>query len=571
MLAENDDAKERDIRRKSRIRSTSQLMVTPIAVSHDQLRDIYATCIKLSAENKITKQNAFGLQLIDYMQEVLQQIKGEDGTNFQLASCTLDAGVKIYGHRVDSVHLDAFRIAGTLGHGTDMHGSKELPVDQEIPNNDPTEAGKSAKIKKVGKNQDRHAHSKIESNLKNIYIDKLDLDEESNLWNVVFARRPISNAFGRSGPDSYILNTYNISCDFGAIVLDPLKIPFLEYEITCNEHVKIPSQIFQDVVDVMDDRAKIKMMGILDNFSFTGWSSPSKPIGIYQNIIPYILNNESTEHISNDEYDDESLVKSFMDQDMNYSCNDAGAQLTDISQPLLPINAVESANINNFIFALAQQPTEYSYFNTINPLNINMNNFGAINLINFDLLKKSKHKVTYTEKKIRAKNSKAYRDDDFDDDLNNNDLKRLFSSSYTKRLNLKIHKSKNYSITTVEPIIGFESNYLFLLFVNNKACLYLDGVEKIPKIVDQQPINSSINYEGEEYNDFDEGAFETQENNPHYTNNMNLSLIAQPVIVNRLFIKYAKVAKRLDSKAVKSYMWKLIENNSHPKGIFFVT
>jgi condensin complex subunit 2 len=37
-----------------------------------------------------------------------------DQTNFQRASCTLDAGIKIYSYRVDSVHSDAFKVLGGL-------------------------------------------------------------------------------------------------------------------------------------------------------------------------------------------------------------------------------------------------------------------------------------------------------------------------------------------------------------------------------------------------------------------------------------------------------------------------
>ena len=37
--------------------------------------------------------------------------------NFQRASVTLDAGVSIYSHRVDSMHTDAFRVLGGLSRG----------------------------------------------------------------------------------------------------------------------------------------------------------------------------------------------------------------------------------------------------------------------------------------------------------------------------------------------------------------------------------------------------------------------------------------------------------------------
>lgn len=54
------------------------------------------------------------------MKDLLRQAqKEESGTNFQIASCTLDAGVKIYAYRVDSVHSEAYKVLGSLGRAVD--------------------------------------------------------------------------------------------------------------------------------------------------------------------------------------------------------------------------------------------------------------------------------------------------------------------------------------------------------------------------------------------------------------------------------------------------------------------
>ena len=50
------------------------------------------------------------------MKDLLKQSQKEESvTNFQVASCTLDAGVKIYAYRVDSVHNEAYKVLGSLG------------------------------------------------------------------------------------------------------------------------------------------------------------------------------------------------------------------------------------------------------------------------------------------------------------------------------------------------------------------------------------------------------------------------------------------------------------------------
>merc|ERR1712079_314597 len=77
-----------------------------------QLTELYSHCMKLSAENKINVKNAFHLQLIDYMTEMMKSKKSSELDNFQAASCALDASAKIYAYRVDGVHSDTLKLAG---------------------------------------------------------------------------------------------------------------------------------------------------------------------------------------------------------------------------------------------------------------------------------------------------------------------------------------------------------------------------------------------------------------------------------------------------------------------------
>jgi len=67
------------------------------------------------SRQKINRENSWKLNLIDYMDDVLHSHHQEgDLTNFQAASCTLEASTKIYSCRVDSVHEDTFKILGGL-------------------------------------------------------------------------------------------------------------------------------------------------------------------------------------------------------------------------------------------------------------------------------------------------------------------------------------------------------------------------------------------------------------------------------------------------------------------------
>ncbi|XP_024542601.1 condensin complex subunit 2-like [Selaginella moellendorffii] len=90
--------------------SRSEQILTP-----DQVLELLNNCIKLAAENKINQQNTWDLKLIDYLPHIVKADNNEDTqTNFQKASCTLEASAKIYSCRVDSVHTETYKVLGGL-------------------------------------------------------------------------------------------------------------------------------------------------------------------------------------------------------------------------------------------------------------------------------------------------------------------------------------------------------------------------------------------------------------------------------------------------------------------------
>lgn len=87
----------------------------PATFGLQQVIELYRNALKLASENKITKDNTWALGLIDHMSDLVKPSDEESGqTNFQRASCTLDAGVKIYSYRVDSVHNSIYKTLGGL-------------------------------------------------------------------------------------------------------------------------------------------------------------------------------------------------------------------------------------------------------------------------------------------------------------------------------------------------------------------------------------------------------------------------------------------------------------------------
>ncbi|XP_039287278.1 uncharacterized protein LOC111058422 [Nilaparvata lugens] len=98
-----------------------------IKLTSEQLSEHLANCIQLNAANKINKNNAFNLQLIDYMFVLLRR-NDKSMQDFPTMSCSLDASTRIYACRVDSVHAGIMEIVSGLSRAHDK-GKKKSAKD----------------------------------------------------------------------------------------------------------------------------------------------------------------------------------------------------------------------------------------------------------------------------------------------------------------------------------------------------------------------------------------------------------------------------------------------------------
>ncbi|XP_068500234.1 condensin complex subunit 2-like isoform X2 [Phaseolus vulgaris] len=138
-VGSNDDQLERAQARAARaaaIRHHKSLAVNfhshppksiPCLNKH-QILELFHNCIKLASENKINQKNTWELDLIDHLTDIIRVEEGNPvETNFQIASCTLEAGVRIYSLRVDSVHSNAYKVlAGMNRAGQDTEEDATL-------------------------------------------------------------------------------------------------------------------------------------------------------------------------------------------------------------------------------------------------------------------------------------------------------------------------------------------------------------------------------------------------------------------------------------------------------------
>ena len=144
---ENDDEQERQqsaAAHQAKIKRSSLPSSRHAAPDHERRMQMYKDCITMATENKVNEKNSWSLDFIDHMGYMLEldgnaAADATGGLNFQMASTTLDAGVKIFSYRVDSVFTNAYKLLSGLNRGAP--GSKEVPDDDDLDKENEGEEG----------------------------------------------------------------------------------------------------------------------------------------------------------------------------------------------------------------------------------------------------------------------------------------------------------------------------------------------------------------------------------------------------------------------------------------------
>ncbi|KAJ4725148.1 Condensin complex subunit 2 [Melia azedarach] len=143
-LGSNNDQLERAQERAARaaaIRRKAAATIAPpppddTCLSEEQIVELFQNCIKLASENKINQKNTWELRLIDHLSEIIkvETVEGDSETNFQKASCTLEAGVKIYSVRVDAVHAEAYKVLGGINRAGQEDEQDTITAGENVDN-----------------------------------------------------------------------------------------------------------------------------------------------------------------------------------------------------------------------------------------------------------------------------------------------------------------------------------------------------------------------------------------------------------------------------------------------------
>lgn len=237
-------------------------------LSSGELKMMLGQCLKMASENKITAHNTWGLPLIEHLDDLIQE-EGYPGrrTNFQKASVTLDAGVKIYSYRVDSVHTETFKMLGGLGRA----GIDEGQPEGELGDGGVGQASPSKRKRRGG---ELHPEATLESSLEALNVKKFDL---------AFAVDPLfhktSAQFDAGGAHGLLLNNLSVyqGCN---IVFDSMDIPdravdSMHYDVREDESSACIRGESEGIIAILDDLDGVRIAPILDDITNIACASGS--------------------------------------------------------------------------------------------------------------------------------------------------------------------------------------------------------------------------------------------------------------------------------------------------------
>ncbi|XP_077992880.1 condensin complex subunit 2-like [Glandiceps talaboti] len=602
----NDDDEERRQRRRSKVLEMQRTLQSPVATPGDRRRlsigsgsfsnaqviEHYSNCIKLSAENKITAKNAFSLHLIDHMSELIKQKEKTGGmTNFQVASCTLDASAKIYAGRIDSIHADTYKMLGGLGRDNE----KQTQENGDVMDDDDDERGKKKKQKRARKK------NRIETNLNNIKGKHLQMDFEVDpLFNQMAAE------FDAGGVAGLLLNQLCVNDDSSELLLDA-------YSVANVSSLTAQTDQNTDTVDLSDIRALYKSVNLegaqicpeFASFEFANWDdSEESPI---TKIINEMGNNEHAFDLNAEpepidispDPSDLAGGGDYSDDDMcsngdGNSFDDKALTMMDGKEAKLIQNREEldkayqkvitDGTMGQLCLLIAQEQTEYSY-------------------LNLDMLKtwagpehwklRARSKDASGSSKVDGKKRKekpAFRVD-YEEDIN---FDKLFTKTKASTTLTKATVEKwNENATTLPPDLHYNPDNLFKLFLKPKLMVKRqvesedkgldDGIDNYnyenandcnnfcPGVEDDDDDDAGSGISGMDFSTggggelsqttTSQGSFGVNDSlldGTLLSQNAGDGLVAQPHRVAKIDIQYARTAKKIDVKKLKASMWGLL-------------
>lgn len=554
--------------RRNRIAFRKSLRNTPLSAKQSttaddvKIKEIYSECIKLSAANKINTKNAFGLQLIDYMSDLIKD-KPNEPINFKLASSALDAGTKIYGNRVDCVHAEAQKVASGLVMALDKEGKEVRNLGGDDGDLEEKEDGDDESRPKRKKNVKKTVKT-IAPNVESINVTKVECNIPPDpLFAQLSSSFDIGNVNGLLMTNIIINNNHQLLLDSNELEIEKSSNtvsiqPFIDlFENILSTNAQLVPKL--DKFEFLSRNEAVKLHSDIDQeTSIPNPRAGSEAMSFVFDINADIHGSQSFEPSTDlGEFDD------------HYNSGDEDQNLfgdNNLNKTLL--RAVDADGLAKLIGALSDQPTDYCYFNKdiigawAGPDYWRLNPSSKINLKKSDEVKaqrKSKNKF----EEISFKNILVDRKPE---KVNNKgtQLKLSTISKWTDRLLPQDHcydpgrlvrpylKSGITFGTGKDSQAGQDKNF----HINGDT--HSDGYDS-PGLGDGLDVNDNFD---DCIPTADEG-FPTQAYSQDAGNSESApfsadQLVDEPYLIFQTQIAFCSQAKKIDVKKLKKEMWSLI-------------
>jgi len=557
---------------------TSRRSVSGISgLTATQLADHYNSCIKLSAENKISTKNAFNLQLIDYMATMIKK-KESNLNNFQVAAGTLDASTKIYACRVDAVYGETMKMATGLGNTQKPDDTvAEQDDDGMVQDEDGNKAAK--KVRRKIKKSDA-----VEKNLKNINCGKFDLAFDVD----PLFKKTSSQLDGATGGNQFVY-TLAIRDESQDLMLDPDKEVAMSND---NRTREAASDDFTIEIPRLSCLEENQICPSFSQFSFTTWSLEADGNDDEYNKLNQSISASQEERQKAQEEDEHAFDAFAVPEPVDDGDHhDAGFEpdydddISEFSERAVGQHAIQGLAAKGFttnlpmttsdmLSVLTSTPLEYSYFD--------QGKLGA--WAGPKHWKFKPMKPILTEEVVKGKKKKeisSIQFDEFDDEESLlTKMDTIFKDpKKTITLTEKTMKSWNRDKNTLPEDHHYSGHELVRLKVcdqivvvsrKSQAETEVDDVEdydynNAADAADYCPDVEDDDYGGDpdQAEDNIDNSFDGDMMTARFDGDYADGMVDAPKMVdkNALQIGYAKTAKKVDMKRIKNVTWEILTHS----------
>ncbi|KAL3652634.1 hypothetical protein CASFOL_002315 [Castilleja foliolosa] len=540
------------IRLKPAFSTTSASSTDEPYLGKEQIFELFQNCIKLASENKINQKNTWELNLIDHICEIIKVEEENDvETNFQKASCTLEAGVKIYSMRVDYVHSEAYKVLGRISRVGQEDEQDRIAED----GNACTEQGEGEE-KKQGKKLS--PLSTLESSFAAINVKKFDdplYHQTSSLFDERGARGLLLNNLGVYGNCQVLFDSSEVPGKCNTLVpqserLDTIDLSFAKEcieEMVLNMQNKSEiSPSFRAIINQLDDDDRRRFESNCSGQSSCGKvnDNPERNVDFDGNT----FGDSGTWDFDND--DQASVVDDgSYDQDTGFPNH---LEVPDLSGEHLGVHDSDEYDrfeeVDSYLFSSLGFSTK-------------QNAWAGPNHWKFQKAKEPETPAmeNVSPKPKKTKNKKADLDIDFSNAIENDislifdppkNIKSLLLPANRAPSNTKLPEDCHYQPENLVKL--FLLPHVLCLGKSRRKLIHEDGQQR-----DGYEATTSWDDDNGFGDNLDDGnAYGVDFEEPSST------LVSQPRQVNKVEVQYDKTSKQVDVHALKETLWDHIQKSN---------